>query len=146
MFPARNISIGARADRRHARLGMIERRCFQRAEGWIARRGDFLLPAFVCFFGAFFSQEKKAEFLKLKIAQEITLQIRRFAGEGQCRGRGLPRRSALAMTDTGNANRREMGRFFACAQNDRAGCALPPSVILRRSRRIFFNGKLKTEN
>ena len=109
MFPARNISIGARADRRHARLGMIERRCFQRAEGWIARRGDFFLPAFVCFFGAFFSQEKKAEFQKRKKAQEITLQIRRFAGEGQCRGRGLPRRSALAMTDTGNANRRGNG-------------------------------------
>ena len=64
MFPGPNISLGARADRRHARLGMIERRCFQRAEGWIARRGDFFLPAFVCFFGAFFSQEKKAEFLK----------------------------------------------------------------------------------
>ena len=69
MFPGRNISLGARADRRPARRRMIERRCFQRAEGWIARRGDFFLPAFVCFFGAFFSQEKKAEFLKRKKAQ-----------------------------------------------------------------------------
>ena len=69
MFPARNISLGARADRHPARQGMIERRGFRRAEGWIARRGDFSLPAFVCFFGAFFPQGKKAEFLNKKRAQ-----------------------------------------------------------------------------
>ena len=81
MFPARNISLEARADRQPARRRIIERKAFQRAEGWIARRGDFSLPAFVCFFGAFFSQEKKAEFLKRKKERSIALQIRRFAGD-----------------------------------------------------------------
>ena len=90
MFPAGNIPLGAREDRCPARRRTIERSSFRRAEGWIARRGDFLLPAFVCFFGAFFAQAKKAEFPKLKKAQEKILQIRRFAGDGQCEGNGLP--------------------------------------------------------
>ena len=60
MFPERNISIGARQIGVDARRRMIERKQFRRAEGWIARRGDFSLPAFVCFFGAFFPQREES--------------------------------------------------------------------------------------
>ena len=60
MFPAQNISLGARADRRHARRRMLERIYFRRAEGWIARRGDFSLPAFVCFLWSLLCTSKES--------------------------------------------------------------------------------------
>ena len=66
MFPARNIAIGARADRRPARRRIVERANLRRAEGWIARRGDFSLPAFVCFLWSFLCTSKESGVPKTK--------------------------------------------------------------------------------
>jgi len=76
----------------------------------------FLSPPSCAFFRAFFAQAKKAEFPKQKRAESITRQIRRFAGDGSCRGHGLTRAfHTLGVADAGNVHRREMKRFFGSA-------------------------------
>ena len=68
----------SKADRRPARRRIIERRPFQRAEGWIARRGDFSLPAFVCFLWSFLCTSKESgvpEIIKRTIKNPANPQI-----------------------------------------------------------------------
>ena len=70
--------IRSAADRRHARRRMIERRSLRRAEGWIARRGDFSLPAFVCFLWSFLCTSKESgvpEIIKRTIKNPANPQI-----------------------------------------------------------------------
>ena len=109
VFPAGNISIGARQIGVLRGVGLSKEQTFGAQRGGSQGGEIFLSPPSCAFFGAFFAQAKKAEDLKRKKEQSITRQIRRFAGDGQCKGNGLPRAfHALAMTDTENANLRGM--------------------------------------
>ena len=96
VVPARNISIGARADRHPARRRIIERELFLRAEGWIARRGDFLLPAFVCFLWSFLCTSKESGVPEMiestikKTGKSADLPEMGNAKETDCHGRFTP--------------------------------------------------------
>ena len=113
-FPARNISLGARADRRRCAAGDCPKEKTFGAQRGGSQGGEiFLSPPSCAFFGAFFAQAKKAEDLKRKKEQSITRQIRRFAGDGQCKGNGLPRAfHALGVADAGNTDRRGNGKIL----------------------------------
>ena len=111
MFPERNISIGARADRRSARQRMIKRKDLRRAEGWIARRGDFLLPAFVCFLWSFLCTSKESGVPEIK---EST--INNPANPQICRRRAMQRKR-IATAPCGASGWRSQGMHIGAEKD-----------------------------
>ena len=108
MFPARNISVGARADRRPARRGMIERFFFGAQRGG-SQGGEIFLSPPSCASLELSSHKRRKRSSRndrkrnKKTSKSADLPEMGNAKETDCHS---PLRG-FAMTDAGNANRRE---------------------------------------
>ena len=143
MFPAGNISIGARADRRRRAAADDRKRKLSARRGVDRKAGRFLSPRLRVLLWSFLPTREESgvpRMIERTIYNPANPQIcRRWAMQ-----EGTDCHSPLrgfAMTDTENANLRGMERFFAYAQNDRLGYAFPPFVILRPKGEESFSAR-----
>ena len=118
VFPARNISLGARADRRRCTAADDRKKMLSARRGVDRKAGRFFSPRLrVLSLELSLHKQRKRGLIRCLRATPSPCaekaryaQSRRFAGDGNAGERGLPRVfHTLGVTDTGNANLREMG-------------------------------------